>query len=228
MKQIQIQLLSGILLFGVSPCALTGGVSDSHEILAPLDESNKEPSLGPFLERLRVAVKERDADFVQSILSSDVILGFGPQENSAEAMSLSLSDFSSSFWQSLESSIFYGGTFINEKENGAFCMPYFYSEFPSYLDPVEYQVVVTPSVDARTEPNSASTLVPLPDYAVLKTDIGSAITTNDADGVEWARIYVGGDTAYVPSAAIRSPLESRTCLRKKGDHWCITAVVAGD
>ena len=228
MKHASMRLLSGILLLGIAPYALPGGASGSYETLAPLDESENVPSLGLFLEKLRVAVKERDADFVQSALAQDVALGFGPRENGIEPEALLSSDSGSKFWQILESSIFYGGTFVDQREGGTFCMPYVYSAFPDHLDPIEYQVLITPSVSARSDPNNAAMPVSLPDFAVVRTNIGSAVTTNDVHGIEWARIYVGDSTAYVPASTIRSPLEGRTCLRKRDGYWRITAVIDGD
>lgn len=228
MRNIHIRFFCGLLLLGIAPYVLTGGGSAVDAVLAPVDESEKVPELRRFLEQLRVAVKERNADFVQSALAPDVTLGFGPDASGVESAALSLANPDNELWQRLESSISYGGTFTGNQEGGTFCMPYVYSAFPDHLDPLEYQVVVTTPVEARSAPEHSATPVPLPKYAVVRTDLGSAVITKDSNGRQWARIYVNGGAAYVPASAIRSPLGSRTCLKKGNGQWLITAVVAGD
>jgi hypothetical protein len=194
--------------------------------LAPVDESERAPELRRFIEQLRVAVKNRDIDFIQSVMSPNILIGFGPNEYGVEAAVTALMDPDGRLWSSLESSIFYGGTFIDGQQSSKFCMPYVYSAFPDHLDAMEHQVVVKP-VQARSEPDESATPIPLPDYAIVRTDLGTAVTTKGAGGRQWTRIYVEGKDAYVPTDALRSPVGSRTCLDKRSGQWRLKAVIAG-
>lgn len=214
------------LLF--STLALAGGGTPTELVLPPMDESRQSPDLVKFLERLREAVEERNTPIVHAALHEDVRLGFGPDESGASAAASALADKGSQLWQALESSISLGGTFTSKGDRLTFCMPYTYSAFPDHLDPLKHRVIVKPSVTAHSEPSSSGKTLSLPDYAIVRADLGVATTTRSADRKQWARIYLDGRPAYVPADTTRSPVASRTCLEKRGEEWRISAIIAGD
>lgn len=212
----------------LSTLALAGDETLAEPVLPPMDESRQSPDLVRFLERLREAVDERNTPIVHAALHDDVRLGFGPDESGASAAASALADKDSQLWQALESSISLGGTFTSKGDRLTFCMPYTYSAFPDHLDPLIHRVIVKPSVTAHTEPSSSGKSLPLPDYAIVRADLGATTTTRSADRQQWARIYLNGKPAYVPADTTRSPLASRTCLEKRGKDWRISAIIAGD
>lgn len=214
------------LLF--STLALAGGGTSTKPVLPPMDESRQSPDLVKFLERLREAVEERNTPIVHAALHEDVRLGFGPDESGAGAAASALADKNSQLWQALESSISSGGTFTSKGDRITFCMPYTFSAFPDHLDPGKHRVIVKPSVTAHTEPSSSGKTIPLPDYAIVRADLGATTTTRSTNRQQWARIYLNGKPAYVPADTTRSPLASRTCLEKRGEDWRISAIITGD
>src|SRR5690625_2241274 len=226
-KMIRINTRILGLLLGISSLALAGGERPVDYVLPPTDETVQAPDLARFLDDLRKAVEERNVQFVQAALAEDVQLGFGPHEDDVNVVTAALNDADSELWQRLESSVKFGGTFTSRGERARFCVPYFYSAFPDHLDPLEHQVIVEPSIEALSVPNESGREIALPDFAIVRTDLGSAATTKDENGRLWARVYLKSGPAYVPATAIRSPLDSRTCFEKRGSQWRVTAVVAG-
>jgi hypothetical protein len=224
-KNIYIRWMYTLLL-GMPSCAAALGDPIAGNRLPPVDDSKGAPELRHFLEQVRVAVLQRDVDLLQSSLDPEILIGFGPNEHGVDAAVTALLNPDSELWSSLESSIFLGGTFGGGPQGSYFCIPYVYSAFPDHLDASQHQVVVKP-VQARSAPDESATPVPLPDYAIVRTDIGTPMTTKGTHGEEWAHIHVKDETAYIPADALRSPAGSRTCLYKRGEQWRIKAVIAG-
>jgi len=226
-----MRILISFLL--VALYAAGGLAADSEESslnvtsLSPKHQANDvPPGLERFVNEVRQTVTQRNIDALVDLTAGDLTTSFGPNQ---PALREFVRDEGEAFWHSLEELVDLGGSFIGSPSEGHYCLPYIYAAFPDDLDAYEYHVVVKPSVDARAEASIESAIIPLPDYAVVRTGFGTPRIAKGSEGREWARINLkSNDDAYIKADALRSPLGWRMCIQKRGGNWRITALVSGD
>jgi hypothetical protein len=192
--------------------------------LPPVDESAHDPQLKVYIVHLRTAVQKRDKDELQKLMAPDILLTFGPPPLNVEEF-LGLTNPDSPVWNDLEIVLQFGGTFLNQN---LFCIPYIFTKFPHELGGYAHQVTIRPSVIARKAPAENAPVVATLEFAIVRTDLGTPKISTGPQGQRWARIYVDGQTAYVPENSLRSPIDIRACFEKRAGGWLMSALVGGD
>lgn len=215
-----------LLLLLVLAIPAFGGESLALPRLPVPVEAPADPQLRAFLSELHKAVWQRDANALKNLMASDIKLTFGPPPEAPPEEFLQLSNPNSPVWTELQTMLELGGAYPTPSRDH-YCIPYTYAAFPDDLDAYNHQVVIGPSV-ARAEPNANAAILAKLDHVIVRTDYGTPTIIKEDDGKAWAKIYLNGQTAYVPADQLLSPIGYRACFGKRNSHWAITHLLAGD
>lgn len=195
--------------------------------LMPVDEASKNEDFKNFRDKMLIAVKNRDLEFIKEHLDMNIKNSFGGdggEEEFLEQWQLNVNPEKSSFWYELGQVLQLGGTFLN-KEKSAFIAPYVFSAFPNNYDAFTYGVIVDKDINLRLKPSINSKTV-----AKLNYDIVEVIDSGQ-DESGWRKIRLeNGTKGYVAKKHFRSPIDYRCEFEKsKVDGiWRLTFFVAGD
>ena len=193
--------------------------------LSPTDESDRDSQLKTYLGQLRIVVQKRDGPALQKLIASDILLTFGPPPNKLTEETLELMNPNSPVWRELEDVLQFGGTFLGTNH---FCMPYVFTKFPENIDSYTHQVVIKPSVIARSKPSGKAPKVTTLEFAIVRTDPGIPEIVTGTDRTRWIIIYLDEQIAYIPEGTLRSPIDTRACFEKRRTGWVMTHLVGGD
>ncbi|NEQ25159.1 MAG: SH3 domain-containing protein [Microcoleus sp. SIO2G3] len=223
-----------------------------HQRIRLTDEVKPGSEFAQFRQRLRQAIRDRNAQFVRSILPVKAIgIGFG----SAEVANLKLEDPNEDFWSLLEKAVSIGcyseanegrpnidpGTEIWVCNNAT---REFYRQYPNpNSEPgLEYElnhvVIVGDNVNVRQEPNANSRVVGWLSNEVVKVNrpIEEQRAKERADQRraydplnDWiAVILPNKQLGYVSSRYGYSPLEYRAVFGRVDDQWQLLHLPGGD
>lgn len=193
--------------------------------LPPIDESRNDPQLKAYLEQLRSVVRNRDGHALQKLIAPNILLTFGTPSGKPPEEILELANQSSPIWSELEDILQFGGTFLGPNQ---FCIPYVYTKFPEDINSFTHQVIVTPSVIARSMPDRNAPKVAKLEFAIVQTDPRTPEIVIGMDGSRWITIYLDKLTAYVPQETLRSPIGKRACFERHQTSWVMSHFVDGD
>lgn len=193
--------------------------------LLPVDGGAENPSFTEFRNRLRRAAQERDLTFVMSVLDPEVYVSFGLQAKGVAAFNevWQPEGAGSTFWSELESVLGLGAT----GGNGEFWAPYVYSRWPQEFDPFDHAAVIADEVLLLRSPKEDAPAVARLSYHIVR--LLDPRVQDPSTGSSWQRVALpAGAVGYVPSSAIRSPLDVRVEFEEKEGRWLITTFIAGD
>ena len=183
-----------------------------------VDEAQQDPSLVAFRDRLLTAVRAKDRDAVVGMADPNIRTSFGDAGGRAD-LARKLED--PEMWRQLESILTLGGTFRGEGAQRSFWAPYVYSTFPDSRDAFENVAVIADDVPFREKPSRDSRILATLSRDILEARIG--------ERTEWIEVKTGdGQSGYVESAQVRSPIDYRAGFMKSASGWSMTALVAGD
>ena len=197
--------------------------------LLPVDEASKDESFAEFWKRLDRAVREKDADYVVSIVSPNIKLSFGG-EYGAESFKKwwftpGTETNGSTIWIELGDILAMGATREPWGPGpGRFVAPYVFSRWPDAYDAFEYVAVIKDQAPLRAEPKSDGAVLANLHYDIL------LVTQSRVDGSsEWNQVEtLTGQAGYVRSAHVRSPIDYRAFFELIDGAWKMTIFVAGD
>ncbi|MBL8698739.1 MAG: hypothetical protein JNK67_10225 [Alphaproteobacteria bacterium] len=189
--------------------------------LAPRDESGRDKGVKAVIDALRAAAAAKAPDRLKPLLAEEVHESFGGDGSAA--------GFVESFrrkpalWAELETAIRLGGSFINPT---TYASPYVYADFPDGLDGHRHHVVLGENVPLHEAPR---------DTAIVGQRLTHDIVRREAPepGVrvpsDWLRVRPPfGQVGYVRKSYLRSPIDYRLVIEKRGERWLVTAFIAGD
>lgn len=206
--------------------------------LLPTDEGAQDASFREFREQLLTALRSRDAAFVLSTLSPNILNSLGGSGGVGEFRERWQPERrDSELWPTLISVLEMGGSFETAKGEKIFCAPYVSSRWrtvipklPSSPEYPEYQAVIGEKVEVRTEPNHTAPVVTTLSYDIVKVDIEDAPDEGNPVGPpEWLKVTTLEDrTGYVLGKYVRSPSDYHACFQKKDEKWLMTIFASGD
>ncbi|MBS4026926.1 MAG: protease complex subunit PrcB family protein [Clostridia bacterium] len=194
--------------------------------LLPINESAGDPQFKKYLDNLMKAVKEKDVAAFKEHLADDFSYSFGDNANIAgfiQYWGLDKNPAESELWAKLTTAIELGGTFLPSEGKTYYLAPYVYSAFPVEFNEYEFAAITNKNVPVFMEPDKGAQVLEHLDYHLIRLQ-GSI---DNAD--PWIKIQTSvGNTGYVESVNLRSPLEYRAGFVNEGDRWQMIFFIAGD
>ena len=201
--------------------SLTAASSPPPAKLPPVDQCSAEPGFGAFKETLKQAVERRDGDALLALLAPDVLVNFGGETGrDAFARQWDLKAGSPhELWQQLTDILALGCA----RTGSALIMPSLAAQFDSDDEGVfEKLIVVSPAAELRAQPAADSDRI-----QSLSWDVVTGLERRREDDLVKVRLADGRE-GWIAGRLLRSPLDYRAVIEKRGGQWMITAFVAGD
>ncbi|MBW4417896.1 MAG: SH3 domain-containing protein [Myxacorys californica WJT36-NPBG1] len=205
-----------------------------------VDESSQSPDFAQFLEKVKQAVRDRDAEFIRSIVTPKTKLGFGEHRSISY---LNPENPQSPFWMDLEKSLALGCT----NEQIFFSCPTAFRQFdgaikdaPADQKALAYEtsvIVVGENVNVRSQPDSNAPLVAILSNEIVKFDrdtfkqamLNTPKVVQQSDLNAWTPVILPNDkSGYVSNRYAYNPLGYRVLFAKENGKWIMQAFVVGD
>lgn len=202
------------------------------------DLAKPNTSFYEFRNRLRQAVKERDAEYIRAIAAPNIKLSFGLPMRLDE---LDLDNPNSLFWKRLERIInigcapFEGSPEIVATANAqVWICPHLFQAV-QIDDPYTDIFIVGENVNVRSQPSTDSPAIAVLSNEVVRVDpMGFEILSQEQREVletnrGWRPIITPqGDRGFVSSRYAYSPMGYRAYFVNEGDGWFMTVFLVGD
>jgi hypothetical protein len=190
--------------------------------LPPVDQCAAEPGFRIFKDALKRSVERRDGDGLLALLAADVTVNFGGDTGrDAFARQWDLKAGSPhELWKQLGAILALGCG----KSGSTLVMPSLASQFDSDSDEDVFDklIVTSSAAELRAAPKPASARI-----ASLSWDVVTALERRHQD--DWVQVRLAdGRKGWILGRQLRSLLDYRAVIEKRGGQWMITAFVAGD
>lgn len=221
-----------LLLLAVS--MLTVSAFAQERYLKPVDEASQDPSFLAFRTKLIAAAERKDLKYVQSIMDPKIHLSFGGFYGVAGFRKLWKNE--ADFWAEFLPVIRNGGRFVGDGRNkmNVFSAPYVFTDMPEDLDHFEVFAVFGNNVNLRERPDAGAPVIAQLSYNIVKVDHEAATKRKTGPGeddwkIDWQKVTtLGGQTGWMKSEYVRSPIDYRAGFEKKRGRWVMTFFIAGD
>ncbi|HEX7828273.1 MAG TPA: SH3 domain-containing protein [Thermoanaerobaculia bacterium] len=188
--------------------------------LAPVDQASTDPTFVAYRDKLRAAVKSRDAKAVVALSDPKIRTSFG-DGGGTSALQKALAR--PGVWDELDSVLAHGGSFLGEGETKSFWAPYVYSAWPEEKDVFTHFAVIGENVPLRKSADANAEVI-----ASLSHDIVERATPGPDKG-DWRHVKTAdGRTGYVAAKDVHGPVGYRAGFLKQNGEWKMNAFVAGD
>jgi hypothetical protein len=203
---------------------LSTTIASAEPQLLSIDESSKDKGFAAFKKDLTAAIEKRDAKFIESILTSDVLASFGEEKGPKGFQRIY--DFKKAdapFWREFAGVLALGGIFTRGRTE--FTAPYVFAEWPEDFDAIEYVALTAKDVVVRSAANAESKEIARLSYSILRLAAES-----DSPGQQpWVAVHnPKGGIGFVPASAMRSALNYRAQFRREFKAWKLASFLAGD
>lgn len=197
----------------------------------PVDTAAKDPSISAFRQKLIAAAERRDADFILSILDTDIKNSFGGNDGIEEFKAMWRIDSpDSDFWRQFLPVIKNGGDFQAGEagEPPMFIAPYSFVGFPDDLDAFEYSIIFGRRVNLRSAPDMRARIHGKLSHNVVRV-VKTISKADDPETADWYQLEsLGGLRGYVKAEYVRNPIDYRAGFQRKDGVWRMTFFLAGD
>jgi hypothetical protein len=194
--------------------------------LLPVDEAARDPELFAFRAQLQAAVARHDVAAVLDVVDPQIKNNFGGDGGVQEFREhWKLAGADSPLWAELGLVLALGGTF-QDKDN--FVAPYVFHRWPEEIDSFEHVAAIGSNVRVRSKPSLASKVLAKLSFDIVRlASENQKLTPKQAD--LWKAVQLrDGRVGYVSARYVRSPIDYRAFLSRKGGCWRLTTLVAGD
>lgn len=189
-----------------------------------------DPILNEFITSLKDAVKNKDKEYIISILSSDILISHGGSGGIVEFKShWDWSSDDSSFWLTMDKLLQLGGG--KYQGDGFYSIPYVSSDWPNdeKYSALEHMVITGTNVNVRINPNlKTSEVVGQYSYNIVKVDFEKSIRYFDEPIWYYTESLDGKLKGYVYWDYIWSPVSYRTTFEFIDSEWKMATLVGGD
>ena len=191
---------------------------------APRDECLTTPGARAFAATLRGAIVRRDARAMAALADDDVRLDFGGGAGKAELRARLSGPDAPALWRELEDAAGLGCAM----SEGAMVFPWLFAQDLGDVDPFDALLVTGLAVPLYRRANSRDAPIARLNWQLVIAQ-GDGLA-GDAAKRPLRRISVIGSPlqGYVPTQRLRSPVDYRLVVSRKGQGWRISAFVAGD
>jgi hypothetical protein len=204
--------------------------SFGQEKLLPPKIEIKDPGLKEFISNLKNAIKNKDKEYVISILSSDILVSHGGNGGHEEFKSQwNWSSDSSEFWLTMDKMLQLGSGKHNG--DGFYSIPYVSSDWPGHekYNVFEHMAITGSNVNVRINPHlKTSEVIGQFSYDIVKVDYEKSIIYFDETIWYYAESLDGKLKGYVFKDFIWSPIDYRATFVLIDNKWKMTILVAGD
>lgn len=208
--------------------ALSIADDQSRIKVLPIDESDRDPTLVQYLDRLSTAIRHREPERLVELVSIRVYNGpniEGGVQKFAEHWQVD--SIESEIWSVLDPILDLGGGFVRSEKGVQYCTPYVFTEFPNSLDIYEHGAVLGDNISLMSEPSSSSSLVATLSYDVVKIpDWGNVPDMNQTPDLFWVKaLTLDGQEGFIRRSEVRSPSEYSACfLQNNAGVWKLTSL----
>ena len=212
-----------------------------HWRIKLVDETNQSPEFAQFLTRVKQAVRDRDAQFIRSIVTDQTKFSFGEHRS---INYLNPENANSPLWSQLEKSLALGCT----QEADFFSCPTTFRQFdaavkdaPNDQKNTAYEtsiVVVGQGVNVRSQPSTTSTAIATLTNEIVRFDSDTFSKASESDRAEtfnlsnlegWTPVILPNNKrGFVSNRYAYSPLGYRVLFAKENGKWIMQAFVSGD
>ena len=204
--------------------------SFGQEKLFPPKTEIKEPVLNEFITDLKNAAKNKDKEYIISVLSSDILVSHGGNGGVEEFKShWNWSSDNSEFWLTMDKLLQLGGG--KYQGDGFYTIPYVSSNWPGHekYSVFEHMAITGTNVNVRINPNlKTSEVVGQFSYDIVKVDYEKSIRAFDEIIWYFVESLDGKLKGYVFRDYIWSPVGYRASFEMTDNNWKIVILVAGD
>jgi len=191
---------------------------------APRDTCVKTPAARSFTARLRSANTRRDARAVADLAAGDVQLDFGGGSGKALLREQLTGKEGPAMWRELAVTMSLGCAM----DNGDMVYPWLFAQNLGDVDSFEAMVATGPAVPLYRHANTRAAPIARLNWQMVivqEGDLGP-----DADKRPLRRVSVINSPleGYVPRDKLRSVIDRRLIVTRRGGVWEISAFVAGD
>lgn len=230
MKVLHIFLFLLLNLFQQSlfPCEVYEPVT-----LKPSDASREDKDFFSFRQKLDEAIRNRDVKFLETAVDRHVSFAFEQngtgKKNFWKHWGLDKKPKESPIWKQLKETTELGFSY----RDNIWAAPFLFQLTPDSIDVYTYSLVIGTSVNVRSEPSKkGKVLAQLSwEFVKLSYEEGKALGDGNAEGkdsCEWQQVCLSdGRMGYICKQYLRSPLDQRLGIEKKGTDWKIIFFVEG-
>ncbi|MGA7412827.1 MAG: hypothetical protein WBW33_20290 [Bryobacteraceae bacterium] len=193
--------------------------------LYPVDDTARDPEFHSFVKRLRSAVEARNTNALRKLVDPEVVTG--PAEDDTGwakfAAKWQPGDANSTLWSALSDLLELG--FIKEHQS-LFVSPYLVWRFPRELNRSTHLVVIRDKAALRTAPSSRASAA-----AWLSFDVVQKLgQPENGEGLgQWILVStIGGQTGYLNTKDVMSPLMPRAQFGIRRGRWLLVALEGQD
>ena len=199
----------------------------------PFDEGRKDSSFVAFRQRLYQAVREKDTEYLLSVISEDIKYSFGDSDGKQGFLSLTgLKDNpqESEVWNELAKCLELGGGFFDFQDYSFYAPFVFMTD--KLEDPYETGVIIGDNVRLRGGPGSSHEIKGALSWDIV-TVIYSQNAVEETIGGEthyWVHVKtLGGEEGYVFGKYFRLAIDYRAGFGKNDTgQWMMKTFIAGD
>ena len=196
--------------------------------LSLVDQAQSSRDFFQFRQRLRQAVRARDARFIRSMVTNHTKLSFG---SSLTLDDLDIDNPKATIWLGMEKAFSVGCA----KASGSTGMPswvcpHVFQVWPDNLDPFNYVAILGKDVNARSQASANSPVVGMLFNEVVKlAPLQRKAQFNFNNLYNWSQVVLpNGHHGYVLNRYIYSPVGYRGFFEKIGGKWKMTFFLTGD
>lgn len=231
-------ILASVLITLISP-TLFPATNAQNLKLYQVDEATKDPSFKRFRDRLIGAVKQRDKQFLLSILAPKIRNSFGGDGGGREFVEMwKMNAPDSDVWSELLTVLSMSGSFYQDQEDGrkTFEAPYVSSRWDSVSNnlpggghPFFYSAIIGETEPLYSRPFAAAPPIQFLSYDVVEVQHTGSVYDSSLENVRWAKIKtLKGQEGYVHPDKIRSAIALRAYFIKLRSKWVMSAFIGGD
>ena len=191
---------------------------------APRDTCVKTPAARTFTARLRNAIARRDARALADLSAGDVRLDFGGGSGKALLREQLAGKEGPALWRELAEAVSLGCGM----DNGDMAFPWVYAQNLGEVDPFEALVATGPAVPLYRRGNTRSAPIARLNWQMVTIQEGDLGPDADKHPLRRVSVINSSLEGYVPTGQLRSVIDHRLIVTRRGGVWEISAFVAGD
>ena len=194
--------------------------------ILPVNQATRDPALAKVIAEMLAAAKAKDWKRLSPHISETIQLDFGGGAGRAE-MGRRLAE-RAALWDELVWVLEHGGTFVRD---GSFAAPYTFRADTGKLDPFEAGILVA-KAKVHAEPREdAAVLAELDRTAVKVVDWKYSDKTELPfyRRTDWVQVELADKRkGWLQAKYVRSAVDYRAFIQKRGGAWKLNVFVAGD